>query len=179
MSCACAVQCSCALAGCVAQANAINGALGVWPYRLFLSVRKWTGAEPGRGTQVVERKELGTNGKSGGACVAPADVQFSTGTKRGPEGTTATDTVTVSMLDGRYTEEELAPMRAAGAGEEVFYEIVEAKAAELDTAPVVRCTLVGRPVRENAGLNWTMRLRIQERSNSFGGARATEGGVPS
>jgi hypothetical protein len=152
--------------------------MGVWPYRLYLCVASWDGDEPGRGTRSVVRLELGCDAKSGSACVGPANVRFSTGAKRGPEGTTATDVVTVGALDGRYTEQELAPFLDATRKQEVFYEIVEAKAADLDTAPIVRCALIGRPVRENDGLNWGMRLKIQERSNSFGGVRAVEGGVP-
>lgn len=177
MSCTCGCSGTCDLRACVAEANAINGSVGVWPYRLFLVRRSWDGGEPGRGEQTETRTELGCNsyGKDQSdpdVCIGPPNVRFATSTRRGPEGTTATDTVTVDAIDGRLKEIDIAPIEERPIADELLYEIIDARTFEDTGRAVTRCTVIGRPVRSEDGMTWTVKLRIQQPGKAWGGAAA-------
>lgn len=153
--------------------------LGDLPYRVFKVVRSWSGGEPGRGEPTVTRTELGC-GKTDTGQVGPAAVTIGGSFSSSLRGLVPEGTILVEELDGTYTDADLVDFGRLVPGDEAFYEVQQDdRSGTAPDRPVLRCRLASHPVRGPSGIDWTMRLAVQEPSAPFGNAQlAEDGGTP-
>jgi len=156
------------------------GCLGVRPYRLLRCVSSWSGGEPGRGTKTVERVELGSRRAGPEGVVVPPLVTMAGSFSRSLRGVVPEGVVMVEELDGRYTDGDLCGFGRLTDGQEEFYEITQdGRDGGKPDVPVFRLTVAAPPVRTENGIDWTMRLRMQEPSAPFANEQlAEDGGTP-
>jgi hypothetical protein len=157
----------------------VHGRLGTRAYRVWRVVRRWSGGEVGRGQLMdKERVELRC-GFDERRRPTPPRVVLSGQYARSLAGVVEDGMIVLEQLDPTYTEADLVDFGRLDPSDEAYIEVVQdTRDGAAPDRPARRFTIEGAPYRDTMRFQWSLRLREQQPSATFGNAQLANGQVP-